>query len=389
MRKIKTLCVFGTRPEATKMTPLVLSLNQCEQIDNTVCITAQHRELIDQVLTPFSIKPAYDLNIMKPGQSLSDVTCRVLKGLEEVIRETKPDILLVHGDTTTTFTASLAAFYAHIRVGHVEAGLRSHDKYKPFPEEINRKLTTVLSDLFFAPTGSSKENLLRENIPSSSIYVTGNTSVDFLRYTLQPDYVFHNDILNQIDFNRRVIVMTAHRRESWGEPLLNIDRAAARLANDFEDVTLVYAMHPNPEVTVPARKILSGLPRVILTDALDVFDLHNLMKRSYMILSDSGGLQDEAPALHKPMVIMREVTERPEGLQAGILTLAGIQEESIYQEAASLLTDAGRYNAMASARNPFGDGHACERIIQALLFSFGLRDEPPQAFEAFSNEVEA
>lgn len=381
MQIIKTLCVFGTRPEATKMAPLVLAMREHAQINVQVCVTAQHRELLDGVLEPFDIRPQYDLNIMSQGQTLSDITCKALKGLEAVIADAKPDLLLVHGDTTTTFAASLAAFYARVRVGHVEAGLRTYDKYRPFPEEINRKLTTAIADCHFAPTGDARDKLLAEHIPAESVYVTGNTAVDFMRYTVSENYVFENDALNRLDFNKRIVVMTAHRRESWGEPLENIDRAAARLAGDFDDVLIVYAMHPNPRVTEPARRILSGNPRVLLTGPLDVRDLHNLMHRAHMVLTDSGGLQEEASALHKPAVVMREVTERPEALRAGTLILAGVREDDIYREASSLLTDKARYQRMAEAKNPFGDGHAAERIRQAVLYEFGLSADRPETFE--------
>jgi UDP-N-acetylglucosamine 2-epimerase (non-hydrolysing) len=374
LRKIKVLTVFGTRPEATKMVPVILMMKTCEHIDAKLCVTAQHRELLDQVLAPFDIKPDYDLNLMTPGQQLSDITARALKGLEGVIREARPDLLLVHGDTTTTFAAALAAFYAQVKVGHVEAGLRTYDKYRPFPEEINRKLASALADLHFAPTMDARGKLLAENVPDASIYVTGNTAIDFMRYTTTEHYIFHDNVLNGLDYTKRVILMTAHRRENWGEPLENIDRAAARLTRDFDDVLLVYAMHPNPRVTEPARRILGSADRVVLTGALDVFDLHNLLRRAYLVLTDSGGLQEEAAGFHKPLVLMRETTERPEALAAGALKMAGVGEDDIYAAAAQLLTDEAAYASMASALNPFGDGHASERIVQAILHEFGIGD---------------
>lgn len=380
MQKLKILCVFGTRPEATKMIPLVLALSKCDHFITEVCVTAQHRELLDQMLAPFAIRPQYDLNLMSPGQSLSDITCRALKGLEGVITEAQPNLLLVHGDTATTFAGSLAAYYAHVKIGHVEAGLRTYDKYRPFPEEVNRKMTTALADLHFAPTNSAKGNLLAENVNPASIYVTGNTAIDLIPYTISDRYHFHNELLNEVEYAKRVIVMTAHRRESWGTPLENIDRAAARLADDFKDVTLVYAMHPNPHVTEPARRILANRERVILTDALDVHDMHNLIKRAHLVLTDSGGLQEEVSAMHKPMVVMREMTERPEGLEAGTLVLAGVKEEDIYQAASTLLTDHTAYQRMANAKNPFGDGQASDRIAQAILHHFGIADQKPEEF---------
>ncbi|MDR1663554.1 MAG: UDP-N-acetylglucosamine 2-epimerase (non-hydrolyzing), partial [Clostridiales bacterium] len=310
MKKIKVISVFGTRPEATKMVPLIFALQNCGDIESEVCVTAQHREMLDQVLEPFNIKPRYDLNVMSAGQTLHDVVSRVLYGLKNVLEEFKPDLLLAHGDTVTTFAASLAAFYAQVKVGHVEAGLRSYDKYRPFPEEINRKLTTALADLHFAPTETAKANLLKENIPESTIYVTGNTAIDFIRYTIKPDYVFQNGTLNGLDFTKKIVVTTAHRRENWGEPLDNICRAVKRLADDFPEIFIVWPLHPNPTVKDAARKILSGHKQILLTDNINVFDMHNLMRRAYLVLTDSGGLQEEAPAFNLPSVVLREVTER-------------------------------------------------------------------------------
>lgn len=372
MKKIKVISVFGTRPEATKMVPLIFALQNCGDIESEVCVTAQHREMLDQVLEPFNIKPRYDLNVMSAGQTLHDVVSRVLYGLKNVLEEFKPDLLLAHGDTVTTFAASLAAFYAQVKVGHVEAGLRSYDKYRPFPEEINRKLTTALADLHFAPTETAKANLLKENIPESTIYVTGNTAIDFIRYTIKPDYVFQNGALNGLDFTKKIVVTTAHRRENWGEPLDNICRAVKRLADDFPEIFIVWPLHPNPTVKDAARKILSGHKQILLTDNINVFDMHNLMRRAYLVLTDSGGLQEEAPAFNLPSVVLREVTERPEGLQAGTLLLAGLREENIYESAAKLLRDRESYDRMANKPNPFGDGKASERIVDAILKSFGF-----------------
>jgi UDP-N-acetylglucosamine 2-epimerase (non-hydrolysing) len=358
------------------MIPLILALDACPHIENTVCVTAQHREMLDQMLNAFNIKPHYDLNLMKAGQTLSDIACRVLKGLEGILREAGPDILFVHGDTLTTFASSLAAFFAfnhnekRLLLGHVEAGLRSYDKFRPYPEEINRKLTTVLSDYHFAPTQTAREHLLKENIPGESIFVTGNTAVDLLKYTVKADYRFNDETLNKLDFGRRVVTMTAHRSENLGRPLESICRAVNRLTHDFEDITVVWPMHMNPAVTGVARAELAKNPRVVLTSPADVFDMHNLMSRSYMVLTDSGGIQEEAPGLNKPTVVLRDVTERPEGVQAGTLVIAGVEEESIYKTAADILTDGELHKRMASAQNPYGDGNAAQRIVQALLGIF-------------------
>jgi UDP-N-acetylglucosamine 2-epimerase (non-hydrolysing) len=370
MSKIKILSIFGTRPEATKMVPLHLKLDEHPDIDASVCVTAQHRGLLDQVLEPFNIKPQYDLDIMTAGQTLFDITNRVLEGLRDVLQEAKPDLLLVHGDTTTTFAASLAAFYAQIPVGHVEAGLRSYNKYQPYPEEINRKLTTAIADLHFAPTEDAREKLLKENVPDSSIYITGNTAIDMMKYTVNPQHVFLNDALSKLDYNKRVILMTAHRRENLGEPMENICRAVSQIMDAFPDTLLVWPVHPNPAVTKPAHKYLGGKDRVILIGPIDVRDLHNLMARSYLVLTDSGGLQEEAPTLNKPVIVLREVTERPEGLKAGTLMLAGTETDSIVKTVSLLLTDKQKYEQMANTPNPFGDGNAAERIVEAILHAY-------------------
>jgi len=370
MDKIKVMSIFGTRPEAIKMVPLHLALRENPQIEASICVTAQHRELLDQVLEPFNIKPEYDLNIMSVGQTLHDITTRVLLGLRDVLEETSPDLLLVHGDTTTTFAASLAAFYAQKRVGHVEAGLRSFDKYQPYPEEINRKLTTTIADLHFAPTQESKENLLNENVMEKTIYVTGNTAIDMMKYTVNPNHKFLNNKLNNIDYNKRIILMTAHRRENWGEPLENICRSVFRIVESFPDTFLIWPVHPNPAVLAPANEFLSDNKNVLLVDPLELRDLHNLMARSYLVLTDSGGLQEEAPSLDKPVIVLREVTERPEGLKAGTLVLSGTNEDVIYNEVTKLLTDKQLYSKMANTPNPFGDGFASARIVEAIIENF-------------------
>jgi len=364
--KIKILSVFGTRPEATKMVPLVLAMQDEPEIESYVCVTAQHRELLDQMLTPFNIKPDYDLNIMTEGQSLADVTSRVLAGLAPILKEVAPDILLVHGDTITTFASSLAAFFAKISVGHVEAGLRTYDKYRPYPEEVNRKLVTAVADLYFAPTQQSRENLLKENVPDKAIYVTGNTAVDFLKYVVADNYRYKCEPLNSLPTDKRIILMTSHRQENLGQPLENICRAVRRLVDYFADTMLVWPVHPNKAVQEPAHRLLSNHERILLTPAIGPFDMINMMKRSHMLLTDSGGLQEEAPAFDLPVLVLREVTERPEGLTAGTLALAGTNEDTIYNHAAKLLTDKALYQKMANAPNPFGDGQASARIISAI-----------------------
>lgn len=381
MNKIKVMSVFGTRPEAIKMAPLVKELEKTEQIESIVCVTAQHREMLDQVLEIFDLHPDYDLNIMRQRQTLAGITTRALEGLSEVMAEAKPDIVLVHGDTTTTFAGALAAYYNQIKVGHVEAGLRTYDKYQPYPEEMNRRLTGALTDLHFAPTVLAKEHLLKENVSEDTIFITGNTVIDALQTTIQEDYHFTVDELNQIDFKKnRVIAMTAHRRENLGEPLENICNAVKRIVEEFPDVEVVYAVHKNPAVVVPVHKILGGNPRIHLLDPLDLKDMHNLMCRSFFVMSDSGGLQEEVPSMGKPVLVLRNVTERPEGVDAGTLKLAGTDEETIYSMARILLCNKEEYEKMAQAKNPFGDGHASERIVANILHHFGLKKERPLDF---------
>ena len=378
MDKIKVMSVFGTRPEAIKMAPLVKALDKEPKTESIVCVTAQHREMLDQVLEDFKIVPDYDLNIMKAGQTLEDITVRALTGIGEVIREVKPDIVLVHGDTSTTFAASLASYYNQTKVGHVEAGLRTYDKYQPFPEEMNRRLTGAIADLHFSPTKMAKENLLKENIDENGIFITGNTAIDALKTTIDDSYVFTVDELNKIDFkNKRVITITAHRRENLGEPLKNICRAFRRIADDYEDVEMVYAVHKNPAVSNTVHEILGGHERIHLLDPLDLRDMHNLMNRSYLVMTDSGGLQEEVPSMGTPVLVLRNVTERPEGVEAGTLKLAGTDENTVYGMAKQLLDDKEEYRKMAVAKNPFGDGNASERIVGAILYSFGLSDERP------------
>ncbi len=379
--KIKVMSIFGTRPEATKMAPLIKVMKENEHIEPIICVTAQHRQMLDQVLDIFSIKPDYDLDIMQQKQTLTDITTRALKGLEEVMQEAKPDIVLVHGDTTTTFAGALAAFYSQIKIGHVEAGLRTYDKYQPFPEEMNRKLTGAMADLHFSPTELAKEHLLKENVNPDGIFITGNTAVDCLKTTIEENYKFSLDVLNSIDYkNKRIITMTAHRRENLGEPLENICKAVYRIVCDNPDVEVVYAVHFNPLVQEVARRILGNHPRIHLTDPIDMKDMHNLMNLSYFVMTDSGGLQEEVPSMGKPVLVLRNVTERPEGVEAGTLRLAGVLEENIYKEATTLLNDKAVYEKMAKAKNPFGDGFAAERIVDAILYHFGVLKDRPKDF---------
>jgi len=381
VKKIKVMSVFGTRPEAIKMAPLVKELESTPEIESVVCVTAQHREMLDQVLDIFKIQPDYDLDIMKDKQTLTDITMRALKGLEEVMQEAKPDLVLVHGDTSTTFVGALAAFYQKIQVGHVEAGLRTFDKYQPFPEEMNRKLTGSLADLHFSPTRLAKEHLLAEGISEDIIYITGNTAIDALKITIQEEYTFNEPILNTISFDeRRVITMTAHRRENLGEPLENICRSVLRLVEEYEDIEVVYAVHKNPIVQNTAKKYLGNHPRIHLLDPLDMKDMHNLLQRSYLVLSDSGGLQEEVPSMGKPVLVLRNVTERPEGVKAGTLKLLGVEEENIYQGTKELLDNEEKYQEMAQAVNPFGDGEASARIVEAILHAFGVKKGKPADF---------
>ncbi len=378
---MKVMSIFGTRPEAVKMAPLVLELQKNINIQSLVCVTAQHREMLDQVLELFELHPDYDLDIMKERQTLTGITTRVLEGLEKVLEEARPDIVLVHGDTTTSFVAALAAFYKQIKVGHVEAGLRTYNRYEPFPEEMNRKLTGSLANLHFSPTPLAKENLLKEFVDEKGIYVTGNTVIDALKTTLEEDYTFTVEELNQIDYaHKRVITMTAHRRENLGEPLRNICEAVKAIATEYEDLEIVYAVHKNPAVREVAYEVLGDVKGVHLVEPLDIKDMHNLMRRSYLVLTDSGGLQEEVPSLGKPVLVLRNVTERPEGVEAGTLKLAGIERETIYKLTKELLEDKELYTQMAQAKNPFGDGEASRRIVEAILYEFGKVSERPKDY---------
>ena len=381
MEKVKVITIFGTRPEAVKMAPLVKELERREEIDVKVCVTAQHREMLDQVLDLFDIKPDFDLNIMKSKQSLTGITTRVLEGLAEVFEEQKPDMILVHGDTTTTFAGALAAFYQQIKVGHVEAGLRTFDKYFPFPEEMNRKLTGSMADLHFAPTSNSKNNLLREAVPEKDIFITGNTVVDAMKFTVDKEYVFETESLNKIDYeNKKVIMVTAHRRENWGEGIENICLALKEIAEKNEDIEIVYLVHLNPIVKDVAHKHLENVERVHLLQPLDTKETHNLMNKCFMVMTDSGGLQEEAPHLGKPVLVLRDVTERPEAVAAGTVKLVGTDKEEIINSANLLIRNKSEYEKMSKSINPYGDGEASRRIADAILYSFGIKKERVDEF---------
>ena len=360
----KIMVVFGTRPEAIKMCPLVLELKKHEDLDVTVCVTGQHREMLDQVLNIFHVTPDYDLSIMKPSQTLFDITSDILLRIREVLNEVKPDLVLVHGDTSTTFASALACFYLQIPVGHVEAGLRTYNIYSPYPEEFNRQAVSILSAFNFAPTETARENLLKEGRDEKTIYVTGNTGIDALQYTVRPDYSHP-----ELDWaeGSRLILITAHRRENLGQPMENMFRAIRRVMDEHSDLKAIYPIHMNPQVRKLANAILGGDERVHLIEPLDVFDFHNFLARSHLVLTDSGGIQEEAPGLGKPVLVMRDTTERPEGVAAGTLKLVGTSEEVIYQTFKQLLVDEEAYAAMSQASNPYGDGHASERIAQILL----------------------
>ncbi|OAO33111.1 UDP-N-acetyl glucosamine 2-epimerase [Mammaliicoccus lentus] len=376
MKKIMT--IFGTRPEAIKMAPLVSELKNDPELQPIVVVTAQHREMLDSVLETFDITPDYDLNIMKQGQTLSEVTSRVLGGLESVIQEAKPDMILVHGDTTTTFAGSLAAFYNEVAIGHVEAGLRTWNKYSPFPEEMNRQMTGVLADLHFSPTDQSKHNLLQENKKDESIVVTGNTAIDALSTTVSENY--ESEIINRHK-DKRIVLLTAHRRENIGKPMENIFKAVRRIVEEHEDVVVVYPMHKNPKVRDIAGQLLSDHNRIELIEPLEVIDFHNFAANSHLILTDSGGVQEEAPSLGKPVLVLRDTTERPEGVEAGTLKLVGVEEEDVYNETKKLLNDQSSYESMSIAQNPYGDGLASMRICENIKYYFDILTEAPAPFK--------
>ena len=380
MKPVTVMTIFGTRPEAIKMAPLALELQKRPGIRALCCVTAQHREMLDSVLEIFKLKPDYDLNIMQPRQTLSTITSKCLTGMDDVLNEAKPDLVLVHGDTSTTFAGALAAFYHQIPVGHVEAGLRTSDKWSPFPEEMNRKMVGAIADLHFCPTVANQKNLQRENI-TQGVFLTGNTVIDALQTTVVKDFTFAEDILNNLDYeNRKVILVTCHRRENYGQPMTNIMTALRRIADAFPEVELVYPVHLSPVVQEAAHKYLDNHPRIHLIAPLAVDEMHNLMARCHLVMTDSGGLQEEAPALGKPVLVLRKETERPEAVEAGTVKLAGVEEEVIFSMASELLTNPAAYQPMAHAVNPYRHGQACRRIADAIEWHFGLRSEAPDPF---------
>ena len=380
MNKIKVMSVFGTRPEAIKMAPLVRALQASESIESIVCLTGQHREMLDSVMDIFHLKSDYDLNIMEKRQTLSTITTKALLGMEQVLEEAKPDLVLVHGDTSTTFAGALAAFYHQVKVGHVEAGLRTWDKYSPFPEEMNRTLVGDIADLHFSPTRANAENLRREAV-MGEIFITGNTAIDAMQYTVRRDYTFTTELLNHLDFvHRRVIAVTCHRRENYGKPMQDIMHAILEVVERHPDVEVVYPVHLSPVVRECAFPILGGHDRIHLIDPIDVEEMHNLIARCAFVMTDSGGLQEEAPALGKPVLVMRRETERPEAVAAGTAKLAGVEKDVIVSMANELLDSPEAYAKMAKAVNPYGDGHACARITQAIEWYFGRTAERPADF---------
>lgn len=367
MNKVKVMSIFGTRPEAIKMAPLVKELEKREEIKSIVCVTAQHREMLDQVLETFKIKPDYDLNMMKQGQTLMDITIGALSGVDAVIKKAKPDIVIVHGDTSTTFAGGLAAFYNQVAIGHVEAGLRTYNKYSPYPEEMNRQMVDCMTDMYFAPTDLSRDNLIKEHVDPSKIYVTGNTAIDAMDTTVDEGYT-HPEL--EWLGGDKMILLTAHRRENLGEPMKNIFRGIRRVLDELPGYKVIYPIHKNPLVRAAADEIFGDCDRVKLIEPLEVFDFHNFQNRAHIILTDSGGIQEEAPSLGKPVLVLRDTTERPEGIKAGTLKLVGTNSENVYKETMRLLTDHDEYERMSKASNPYGDGHASERIADAIINKF-------------------
>ncbi|KPI55939.1 UDP-N-acetylglucosamine 2-epimerase [Clostridioides difficile] len=371
MNDIKVMTVFGTRPEAIKLAPLIKELEKRAHINSIVCVTAQHREMLDQVIETFNINVDYDLNIMEKGQSLNDITCKVLNKLPLIINKENPNIILVHGDTTTTLATSLTAFYSKTPVGHIEAGLRTYDKYSPFPEELNRQLTGIIADMHFAPTNLARNNLISEGKPENSIFVTGNTAIDALKMTIKEDY--NHPIIDEIG-NDRMILLTSHRRENLGKPMKNIFRAVKRIVDDFKDVQVVYPIHLNPEIRNIADEVFGkSNKRIHIIEPLEVVDFHNFLNKSYMIMTDSGGIQEEAPSLGKPVLVLRDKTERTEGVEAKTLKLVGTNEERIYNSVSSLLIKKERYIQMSKASNPYGDGYASKYIVDIITKKFNCK----------------
>ena len=379
MDKIRVLSVFGTRPEAIKMAPLVLELAKHPEFVSMCCLTGQHRQMLDSVMEIFQLKAEYDLDIMEKQQTLSTITTKTILGMDRVLEEAKPDLVLVHGDTSTTFAGALAAFYHKVTVGHVEAGLRTYDIYSPFPEEMNRTLVGDIARLHFSPTAANAENLRKEAV-QGEIFITGNTVIDAMRTTVRPDFVFTNPELNAMNFSKRVITLTCHRRENYGQSMEDIMSAVRAIVEKYEDIEVVYPVHLSPVVQECARRNLGDLKRVHLIEPLDVNEMHNLMARSFFIMTDSGGLQEEAPAMGKPVLVLRRETERPEAIAAGTVKLAGVEEDTIFSMASQLLSDPSAYDEMAHAVNPYGDGQACRRIVDAIQWHFGQRQDPPEEF---------
>ena len=368
MNKVKVMTVFGTRPEAIKMAPLVLKLKKDDRFEEITVVSAQHREMLDQVLDIFKIKPDYDFNIMHKNQTLEDITSKVMLDMAKVIKKEQPDIVLVHGDTTTSFAAGLATFYEQTKLGHVEAGLRTWNKYSPFPEEMNRQMTDDLTDLYFAPTKLSKQNLIKENHSADNIYVTGNTAIDALEQTVKEDY--HHDVLDEINPDSKIVLVTMHRRENQGEPMRRVFKVMKQVVDSHKDVEIIYPVHLSPRVQKVAKEVLSDDPQIHLIKPLDVVDFHNLAKKSYFIMTDSGGVQEEAPSLGKPVLVLRDTTERPEGVAAGTLKLVGTEVDKVRAEMIRLLEDEKAYTEMANAKNPYGDGKAADRIMDAIAYYF-------------------
>jgi UDP-N-acetylglucosamine 2-epimerase (non-hydrolysing) len=364
---MKIMSVFGTRPEAIKMCPIIIEMKKHKEIESVVCLTGQHKEMLDQVMNLFEIKADYNLGIMKERQTLTDITVSILRGLDEILKNEKTDVLLVHGDTTSSFVAALAAFYNDIPVGHVEAGLRTYDMKSPFPEEFNRQCVDLITDYYFAPTKLAAEQLMKEGKSKDKIYITGNTVIDALGTTVQDTYT--DDILKSVA-GKKIILMTIHRRENIGEPMYNIFNAVKRIVDEYEDVVVVYPIHKNPKVRKIAKEVFNGTDRILMIEPLGVDTFHNYIKQSFFVLTDSGGIQEEAPALGKPVLVARETTERPEGVDAGVLKLVGTRENKIYDSIKMLLENADEYERMSKANNPYGDGHASERIVDILLNGF-------------------
>ncbi len=376
MKKIKVMSVFGTRPEAIKMAPLVLELQKHENIESIVCVTAQHREMLDSVIEIFSLKPDYDLDIMEPGQTLTSITTKTITGMDRMLDDVKPDILLVHGDTSTAFAGALAGFYHKIPVGHVEAGLRTGDRYSPYPEEVNRRLISEIAELHFSPTVANADNLKRESV-AGEIFITGNTVIDALNTTVSTDFKFTSPGLEDIDFDsKRIVLVTAHRRENYGEPFENMMGALKDIVLNHEDVEIIYPVHMSPVVREVAGRLLGDVPRVRLIEPINVDEMHNLMDRCYLVMTDSGGIQEEAPALGKPVLVMRKETERPEAVEAGTVKLCGVDKDTIIAMASDLLNSEAEYRKMANAVNPYGNGTACIKITEAILWHFGLGPKP-------------